>query len=114
MESTAGKKLLKQVSLASNQTCQLLQRIAPGANRNHRTHPMVEHATGTVAFFHAMAPVLIANVLTVTELKGEEEGRLTYLWLITSHLGRFRPQELMPTMVGRTLNKSAPCDASVL
>ena len=82
MESTAGKKLLKQVSLASNQTCQLLQRIAPGANRNHRTHPMVEHATGTVAFFHAMAPVLIANVLTVTELKGEEEGRLTYLWLI--------------------------------
>ena len=54
---------------------------------------MVEHATGTVAFFHAMAPVLIANVLTATfvycfakitqkELKGEEEGRLTYLWLI--------------------------------
>ena len=43
---------------------------------------MVEHATGTVAFFHAMAPVLIANVLTVTELKGEEEGRLTSLWLI--------------------------------
>jgi hypothetical protein len=41
-----------------------------------------------------MAPVLTANVLTVTfvdcfvkiaqkELKGEEEGRLTYLWLIT-------------------------------
>ena len=40
-----------------------------------------------------MAPVLIANVLTVAfvycfskihqkELTGEEEGRLTYLWLI--------------------------------
>ena len=40
-----------------------------------------------------MAPILIANVLTVTfvycfakihqkELAGEEEGRLTYLWLI--------------------------------
>jgi len=54
---------------------------------------MIVHATGTVAFFHAMAPVLIANVLTVAfvycfakihqkELAGEEEGRLTYLWLI--------------------------------
>ena len=54
---------------------------------------MVEHADGTVAFFQAMSPALIANVLTVTfvycfakiaqkELKGEEEGRLTYLWLI--------------------------------
>jgi hypothetical protein len=54
---------------------------------------MVQHVSGTVAFFKAMAPVLIANVLTVTfvycfakisqkELKGEEEGRLTYLWLI--------------------------------
>ena len=54
---------------------------------------MLEHATGTVAFFQAMAPILIANVLTVTfvycfakihqkELAGEEEGRLTYLWLI--------------------------------
>jgi hypothetical protein len=54
---------------------------------------MLEHATGTVAFFHAMAPVLVANVLTVAfvysfakihqkELSGEEEGRLTYLWLI--------------------------------
>jgi hypothetical protein len=53
----------------------------------------MEHANGTVAFFQAMAPVLIANVLTVAfvycfakvhqkELKGEEEGRLTYLWLI--------------------------------
>ena len=40
-----------------------------------------------------MAPVLMANMLTVAlvysfakvhqkELKGEEEGRLTYLWLI--------------------------------
>ena len=49
--------------------------------------------SGTIAFFKAMAPVLIANVLTVTfvycfakisrkELKGEDEGRLTYLWLI--------------------------------
>ena len=54
---------------------------------------MLEHATGTVSFFQAMAPILIANVLTVTfvycfakihqkELAGEEEGRLTYLWLI--------------------------------
>jgi hypothetical protein len=54
---------------------------------------MIVHATGTVAFFHAMAPVLIANVLTVAfvycfakihqkELAGEEEGRLTYLWLV--------------------------------
>ena len=54
---------------------------------------MLEHATGTVSFFQAMAPVLIANVLTVAfvysfakihqkELTGEEEGRLTYLWLI--------------------------------
>ncbi|MGB0058453.1 MAG: hypothetical protein WBQ20_17220, partial [Methyloceanibacter sp.] len=44
-------------------------------------------------FFQAMAPLLIANVLMVTfvycfskihqkELAGEEEGRLTYLWLI--------------------------------
>ena len=54
---------------------------------------MLEHAAGTVSFFQAMAPVLIANVLTVAfvyafakihqkELTGEEEGRLTYLWLI--------------------------------
>jgi hypothetical protein len=53
----------------------------------------MEHDHGTVAFFQAMAPVLIANVLTVAfvycfakvhqkELRGEEEGRLTYLWLI--------------------------------
>ena len=52
----------------------------------------MEHANGTVAFFQAMAPAL-ANVLTSPsstasqrftqkELKGEEEGRLTYLWLI--------------------------------
>lgn len=26
---------------------------------------MLEHATGTVSFFQAMAPILIANVLTV-------------------------------------------------
>jgi heme/copper-type cytochrome/quinol oxidase subunit 2 len=54
---------------------------------------MLEHATDTVSFFQAMAPILIANVLTVTfvycfakihqkELAQEEEGRLTYLWLI--------------------------------
>ena len=54
---------------------------------------IVQQANGTVAFFKEMAPVLTANVLTVIfvycfvkitkkELKGEEEGRLTYLWLI--------------------------------
>ena len=54
---------------------------------------MVEHATGTVAFFQAMAPILSPTYSTVAfvycfakvheqELKGEEEGRLTYLWLI--------------------------------
>jgi len=54
---------------------------------------MLEQATGTVPFFQAMAPILIANALTVTfvycfakihqmELAGEEEGHLTYLWLI--------------------------------
>ena len=53
----------------------------------------MEHVHGTVAFFLATAPALTANVLTVTlvycfakitqkELNGEEEGRLTYLWLI--------------------------------
>ena len=53
----------------------------------------MERVDGTVAFFQAMAPVLIANVLTVTfvycfakihqkECIGEEEGRLTHLWLI--------------------------------
>ncbi|MGA7372889.1 MAG: hypothetical protein WBW37_09755 [Methyloceanibacter sp.] len=53
----------------------------------------MEHAPGTVAFFQAMAPVLIANVLTVAfvypsrkfnrrELAGEEGGCLTYMWLI--------------------------------
>ena len=55
---------------------------------------MLEHATGTASFFEAMAPILLANVLTVAfvyalskihqkELTGEEEGRLTYLWLIS-------------------------------
>ena len=54
---------------------------------------MVEHASGTVAFFHAMAPVLLASrvdrrlrlllrKIHQKELAGEEEGRLTYLWLI--------------------------------
>jgi len=56
---------------------------------NYREWSM-EHAGGTIAFFQEMAPILIANVLTVTfvycfakvhqkELKGEEEGRPTYL-----------------------------------
>jgi hypothetical protein len=54
---------------------------------------MLWHANGTASFFQAMAPVLIANVLTFAfvysfvkisqkELRGEDEGRLTYLWLI--------------------------------
>jgi hypothetical protein len=54
---------------------------------------VLESVSGTVAFFKAMAPVLTANLLTVTfvyciakcsqkELRGEEEGQLTYLWLI--------------------------------
>ena len=54
---------------------------------------MVQQISGTVAFFKAMAPMLIANVLTVTfvyccakisqlEQKGGEEGRLIYLWLL--------------------------------
>jgi hypothetical protein len=49
--------------------------------------------SGTVAFFHALAPILIANVLTVVfvycfsvisqqERSGTDEGRLTYLWII--------------------------------
>ena len=49
--------------------------------------------SGTVLFFHAMAPVLTSNILTVTwvyafvkitqkERGGEEEGRGTWLWLI--------------------------------
>ena len=53
----------------------------------------MQQISGTVAFFKAMTPVLIANVLTVTfiycfakitqlEKKGEEEGSLTYLWLL--------------------------------
>jgi hypothetical protein len=48
---------------------------------------------GTALFFHAIAPVLTANILTITwvyafakitqkERNGEEEGRGTYLWLI--------------------------------
>jgi hypothetical protein len=47
----------------------------------------------TAAFFHALAPSLVANILTVVfvysfarisqqERNGVEEGRLTYLWLI--------------------------------
>jgi len=48
--------------------------------------------SGTETFFHAMAPVLIANVLTVTFVYAfvkitqkeriGEDGRGTYLWLI--------------------------------
>jgi hypothetical protein len=49
--------------------------------------------SGTASFFHSMAPVLTANILTVAfvyafakihqkERSGEEEGRGTYLWLI--------------------------------
>jgi hypothetical protein len=47
---------------------------------------------GTVAFFKAMAPILTANVLTVTLVysfvkvdqreRAGEEGRLSHLWLI--------------------------------
>jgi hypothetical protein len=48
--------------------------------------------SGTKAFFHALAPFLTANVLTVTLVycfakvdqqdRAGEEGRLTHLWLI--------------------------------
>jgi hypothetical protein len=65
---------------------------------------MLEHASGMASFFQAMAPVLIANVLTVAfvysfvkihqkELDGKEESRLAYLWLIVMvflKLGRLR------------------------
>jgi hypothetical protein len=54
---------------------------------------MVQQISGTMAFSKAMTPLLIANVLTVTfvycfakisqkELRGEEEGKLPYLWLL--------------------------------
>lgn len=54
---------------------------------------MLEGTSGTASFFHAMAPVLTANVLTVAfvyafamvtqkERSGVEEGRGTFLWLI--------------------------------
>jgi hypothetical protein len=46
----------------------------------------------TVSFFHALAPALVANVMTVVLVycfamisqreKRGEEGRLTHLWLI--------------------------------
>ena len=53
----------------------------------------MQQVGGTGAFCKEVAPVLTANGLTVTfvycfvnltqkELKGEEVGRLTYLWLI--------------------------------
>ena len=49
--------------------------------------------SGTASFFHALAPTLLANLLTVVfvwafarisqqERYGIEEGRGTYLWLI--------------------------------
>ena len=49
--------------------------------------------SGTASFFHALAPALVANILTVVfvycfarigyqERHGEEEGRLYYLWLL--------------------------------
>lgn len=48
--------------------------------------------SGTKEFFHALAPFLTANVLTVTLVycfakidqreRAGEEGRLTHLWLI--------------------------------
>ena len=50
----------------------------------------MEQVDGTVAFFRAMAPVLPLTHCDVRpslrqfhkkELKGEEEGHLTYLWL---------------------------------
>ena len=54
---------------------------------------MLPQTTATASFFHAMAPILTGNILTVAfvycfvtitqkELRGEEDGRLTYLWLI--------------------------------
>jgi hypothetical protein len=49
--------------------------------------------SANASFFNAMAPSLVANILTVVfvysfakisqkERNGEEEGRVTYLWLI--------------------------------
>jgi hypothetical protein len=54
---------------------------------------VVQQISGTAAFFKAMAPLLVANILTVTfvycfakisqlEQNREEEGKLTYLWLL--------------------------------
>ena len=54
--------------------------------------------SGTASFFHALAPVLVANILTVVfvycfatinqqEQRGEE-GRLSYIWHIVN--GRSR------------------------
>jgi hypothetical protein len=54
---------------------------------------IVQQITGNAAFFKAMAPVLTANILTITfvycfakislkEREGVEEGKLTYLWLL--------------------------------
>jgi len=54
---------------------------------------VVQQISGTVDFFKAMAPLLVANILTVTfvycfakisqlEKNREEKGKLTYLWLL--------------------------------
>ena len=54
---------------------------------------VVQQISGTAAFFKAMAPLLVANILTVTFVycfakisqlaqNREEEGKLTYLWLL--------------------------------
>jgi hypothetical protein len=52
----------------------------------------ISTTTETVSFFHALAPALMANILTVVFVycfaminqreKRGEEGRLTHLWLI--------------------------------
>ena len=50
--------------------------------------------SGVEAFFHAMAPILTANILTVTfvyslsrvtqmERDGKEDGRAAFIWLAT-------------------------------
>ena len=53
---------------------------------------MLPQTTATASFFHAMAPVLTANIYRrlcvllrddhAEGTEGEEDGRLTYLWLI--------------------------------
>ena len=64
MESISARAA--QASLTTNWVDQRLRQILPHSAKSQTigTKPM-EHANGTVAFFQAMAPVLIANVLTV-------------------------------------------------